>query len=235
MQQTHEQKRQDRPRRRLRAEARGAIADNVVAALLPPIGAVDVSALEGRRRVEIAQDFARKVGAAIWRAEKRGRRVSADVRRSASWVQGQRRQIALDVIRWLRSIGAGVALSNQLAERAALRFPRDGIIIAGPPHRLRDHGTAPRQVGESPRQRGTNPRARGESPRQRRRRLEREDVPQLEQLVEIPTTTELPPPAPAEPEGPRVDPATIPEWRALKEELRRDRVRRAITDEDPPT
>lgn len=133
--------------------------------------------LESAARRQSSRELERIIQRALWRAERRGRRVPRHVRESASFVNGQRRRIAYEIARALLSLGAGLELARALAARACDRFPANGVVVANPRGerppasgrpRPRETGTAPRQTGENPRAVGTNPRAVGKSPRQSR-------------------------------------------------------------------
>lgn len=162
------------PKRQHRPHIAGAPAPiaAVVAALLPlESRQVAPGSTEARRRREVGRELERLTQRAIWRAERASRRVPRHVSRSESWIQGRRRQIAYSIMRAIASLGAGAELARKVAERAALRFPRDGIVEPDPPRDSpRARGEAPRDVGTNPRSTGENPRARGSSPRQKRRR-----------------------------------------------------------------
>ena len=82
----------------------------------------------------------------------------------------ERRQIAYELVRAFGALGAGDRLARRLAELAAVRFPRDGIVVDDRTRGPRLEGTNPRALGENPRATGSNPRAAGVSPRQRRER-----------------------------------------------------------------
>lgn len=132
--------------------------------------AIPLTTREGRARQLAHEEMELQIQRALWRAEHRNRRRTRRGRRHISWVHRQRRRIALEIIRWARSVGATRELAAELAERAALRFPRDGIILGERYPTPRTRGENPRARGTNPRERGTNPRARGRSPRQLRER-----------------------------------------------------------------
>lgn len=158
------QPRADRPKSAL--EGTGEILDRVVAALLPATRAIDPGSAEARERRDAKREVERQIERAIWRAERRARQLPLHVRRSSAYVQKRRRQIAYEVSRAVKSLGAGEMLADAIAERAAMRYPRDGIILPDATERP-ERAARPRARGESPRQRARNPRALGESPRQR--------------------------------------------------------------------
>ncbi len=142
----------------------GELVDQAMAvALAAPLMAIAAGSVEARQRVEMRRYVERVTLRAVWRAERRSRRVPRHVRQSASWVEGQRRKIAYELMRALLSLGMGDAVAKMFAERACERFPRDGIVYGATTERA----DRPRARGESPRQQQTNPRARGQSPRQR--------------------------------------------------------------------
>lgn len=153
----------------------GQFVDEVVRALVPitaPIGAVGADA---RRRRTVAAELERQIQRALWRAERRGRPLPRHVRQSASWVNAQRRRIAYELTRALRSLGAGDELAAAIAAKACQRFPRDGVVLADAELRPErpEAPRRPRAAGTNPRATGTNPRARGTSPRQQRAQRER--------------------------------------------------------------
>lgn len=134
---------------------------DVAAALLQPNGT--------RERRTMTREIDRQIGRALWRAERRGRALPFAVRQGASWVHAQRRKIAHELTRALRSLGAGPELVLAIARQACERFPRDGVVIVDADERRpRVRGDAPRQRGTNPRAQGTAPRQRGTSPRQKR-------------------------------------------------------------------
>jgi hypothetical protein len=150
----------------------GAIVDRVVAALIPAIRPIDRGSAEARDRRDVQREVDRQIGRAVFRAERRARQVPRHVRRSASYVNKRRRQIAYEVSRAVRSLGAGDELARAIAERAALRYPRDGVVLpdaTARSDRPRARGEAPRQTKTNPRAVGRSPRQEGVSPRQRRR------------------------------------------------------------------
>jgi hypothetical protein len=180
------------------------VAGRVAAALLQPAGAP--------MRRDASREIARQVGRALWRAERRGRALPFAVRQRARWVFAQRRKIAYELIRALRSLGAGVELASSIAEQACLRFPRDGVVIVDD-----DASDTPRGRGEAPRERRTNPRVKGTSPRQRgasprqKRAAAALGVPPSDQLTaaaqaQEPTTTTAPRPLEE----------LAPEWHLIK-------------------
>lgn len=125
-----------------------------------------LTAREGQLRVLATREVERQVQRALWRAERRARRLPERIRRTEEFIQRRRRAIAKEIIRWARSVGASQELANELAQKAAERYPRKLVAII-PSNRPRARGTNPRAMG-------TNPRARGESPRQRRERKQEE-------------------------------------------------------------
>jgi hypothetical protein len=150
-----------------------------VAALLPLAPGQSLERESARARRAVTRQLEQLVCRAVWRAERRSRRVPRAVRQSASWVNAQRRKIAFELERAIRQrFGAGEQLAGAVAERACKRFPRDGIVIADDRGRgdrparetPRARGTAPRNLQTNPRAEGSNPRAVGTAPRQRRGR-----------------------------------------------------------------
>lgn len=135
----------------------------IAAALLPLELENDVTDYRARLRLEVSRWIDRVIARAITRAERRSRRVPWHVAHGVEWVMAQRRAIAYDVVRAITAHQAGEALARRLAELAAKRFPRDGVVIE--PSDGKRH---PRLEGTNPRANGENPRARGTSPRQRR-------------------------------------------------------------------
>lgn len=141
----------------------------IAAALIPLTSPLDADRLQLRVRREVHRWVEQIIERAIFRAERRTRRVPWHVGRGMKWVTGQRRQIAYDVVRALAAHGAGDQLSRRFGEIAGARFPRDGQVIDDRPRTPRLEGTNPRAVGSDLRTRKKNPRAVGSSPRQRRR------------------------------------------------------------------
>lgn len=145
---------------------RGVVArgydPEVAAALVPLELEADVAQYRSRIRLNASRWLDRTIAKAVTRAERRGRHLPWHVKHGAEWVMAQRRTIAYEVVRALAAHGAGEHLSRKLAEHAARRFPRDGIVIEP-----EENGRRPRLEGTNPRAREENPRARGESPRQR--------------------------------------------------------------------
>jgi hypothetical protein len=133
---------------------------DVANALVPLTSPADADHLERRVRREVNRWLERTIERAVWRAERRTRRLPWHVGRGIEWVMAQRRTIAYDVFRALLQHGAGDALSRRLAELAAMRFPRDGVVIDDGVRRPRLEGTNPRALGDNPRANGSNPRAR---------------------------------------------------------------------------
>jgi hypothetical protein len=149
----------------------GQLVDQVmIAAVTAPLAPIARGSAEARYRQRVQEQVERIVQKALWRAERRSRRVPRRVRQSSPWVMGQRRRIAYELAGALHRFGFGQAVSNQIAEDACERFPRDGVVIVI--DRPRARGEAPRQVGTNPRARATSPRQLGESPRQKRNRGE---------------------------------------------------------------
>jgi hypothetical protein len=142
----------------------------IAAALVPLELENDVTGYRARLRLSASRWLDQIIARAITRAERRTRRVPWHVGRGVEWVMSERRQIAYDVVRALTAHQAGDALSRRLAELAAKRFPRDGVILDPDDmkRRPRLEGTNPRALEENPRAIERNPRARGTSPRQRR-------------------------------------------------------------------
>ncbi len=135
--------------------------------------ALPLSEREGRERRLVAETIDHHIRRALWRAERRSRKKPLFVRQGAPWVNEQRRRIALELTRWARSVGATEEQARAIAERAALKFPKDGIVYGrhyDPEATPRERGESPRQLGSSPRQLGTSPRQLGRSPRQLRER-----------------------------------------------------------------
>ena len=161
----------ERPRSAL--ERHDVIVDRIVAALLPAMSPIAPGSAQARDRRDVQREVARQIGRALFRAERKARRLPPHVRQSASYVMRRRRKIAYEVSRAVRSLGAGDELSNAIAERAAMRYPRDGVILPDATERddrPRTRGEAPRDQGTNPRALGKSPRQLGESPKQRRRR-----------------------------------------------------------------
>jgi hypothetical protein len=149
--------------------------DPEIAAALVPLELMnDVSGYRARLRLSASRWLDQVIARAITRAERRTRRVPWHVGHGVEWVMSERRQIAYDVVRALTAHQAGEALARRLAELAAKRFPRDGVILEpeDKKRRPRLEGTNPRAGGDNPRATGSNPRAVGDSPRQRRVRAQ---------------------------------------------------------------
>lgn len=143
----------------------------IAAALVPLELESDVTQYRSRVRLAASRWLDRLIARAVTRAERRSRRLPWHVAHGVEWVMAQRRTIAYDVVRALTAHGAGEHLSRRLAEHAARRFPRDGVVIdpeENARRRPRLEGTNPRARGEHPRARGESPRQRGRSPRQLR-------------------------------------------------------------------
>jgi hypothetical protein len=139
------------------------VLDQMLAAAMGPVTSpLAPGSPAARERMTIQAEVERQIQRAIWRAEKRTKRVPLHVRQSSPWVMGQRRRMARELVGALRRLGFGIAVTYQLAQKACERFPRDGIVLAV----AGDREERPRARGESPRQKGSNPRARGQSPRQ---------------------------------------------------------------------
>lgn len=136
----------------------GAPDPETVAAVLPPGGPLEPPGV--RLRLDVHRAVERAVERALWRAERRSRLVSRKTRQTVSWVMGQRRRMAYELMRTFASMHLGDALSRQLAANASERFPRDGVVVADPPRR------GSRSSGTSPRQLGTNRRTTGQSSRE---------------------------------------------------------------------
>lgn len=141
---------------------------DIANALVPLLSPADADHLAQRVRRDVHRWVEQTIERAVWRAERRTRRVPWHVGRGVEWVMGQRRALAYEVFRALAAHGAGDALSRRLAELAAMRFPRDGIVVDDRAATPRLEGTNPRATGTDPRTNGTSPRQTGRSPRQRR-------------------------------------------------------------------
>lgn len=130
------------------------------------VGSVSLDLRSARDQLRAIE---RHVQRALWRAERRSRRLPLHARRSASWIHACRRRIAREIYRCALSEELGRDRARAIAARACERFPRDGVVDVDPARaRPRELGTSPRQLGRAPRQLGTSPRQRGISPRQRR-------------------------------------------------------------------
>jgi hypothetical protein len=173
------------------------------------VDAAGVDPARARARQRAGEEVERQIHRALWRAERRGRRLPFDIRQGASWVNAQRRKIAQELTKAFRSLGAGVEVSRVLCARACERFPRDGVVIAeADPRRPRTRGDAPRQRRANPRATGTSPRQRGQSPRQQRAAAATEQ--QSAAAIDR-TNTVTPSPAPVE--------QLAPDWSHVKEKI----------------
>lgn len=177
-----------------------------------------------RVRRDATREITYQVGRAMWRADRRGRWLPLEVRRGAPWVYAQRRKMAHELTRALRSLGATPELTRAIATEACARFPRDGIVITAPTDRPRERGESPRQLGANPRARGDSPRQRGVSPRQKRTAA---DLSAASSVVQSETLERSSPPvndlpathSPIAPGGRVID---APGWDAMKGKLLED-------------
>lgn len=142
--------------------------DAIAAALVPSTRPIEFGSVQARARRDVTRELEHQIRRSLWRAERRGRRLPLTVRQGARWVNAQRRKIAHELTRALRSLGAGTELAAAVATKACNRFPKDGVVLPDAPTRPRARGEAPRQLEQNPRAQGVSPRQRGTSPRQRR-------------------------------------------------------------------
>lgn len=190
-----------------------ADADPAVVDALVNQAPIEPGSPRARARRTVAEEVERQIQRAIERAERRSRRVPRHVRQGTSWVNGQRRRMAHELARALRSLGAGVELSRAIATRACERFPRNGIVLpAGT-----DRPERPRDRGTNPRAKGTNPRARGDSPRQKRAKLAAAELRDVQPTVITgPAIAAAPAPADVARAIPR---AAAGDWDATKQAI----------------